>query len=66
MMYYRFVSWIFIIIGVVLVCIAAFILASPANYEPFLVKIRSILTCGTMSLIGGFLALCILRSSKDS
>ena len=63
---YHVFSWIFIIIGMILVCIAAFILASPANYEPFLVKIRSILTCGTMSLIGGFLALCILRSSKDS
>jgi uncharacterized membrane protein len=66
MIYYRLISWIFIIIGVVLVFIAAINLASSANYEPFLDKNRSILTCGTMSLIGGFLALCILRSSKDS
>jgi fucose permease len=33
MMNYRFISWIFIIIGVVLILIAAINLVSPANYE---------------------------------
>lgn len=63
---YRIVSWIFIAIGLLLVCIAAFNLLSSATYEPFLNKNRSILICGTITLIGGFLSLCILSSKDDS